>query len=83
MEHNRHCDTIGEVYGNSRFGDFTLKVDNNWPTISSQGNHDNGITISNEKTHTDCKVLVVTPEQSKHNKPVDMAIVSMIPQEQF
>ena len=33
------------------------------------------------KKHTDiAEFSVVTPEQSKHNKPVDMAILSMIPQ---
>ena len=28
-EHNRDCNTIGEVYGNSKFADFSLDVDNN------------------------------------------------------
>ena len=33
------------------------------------------------RKHTQIKELsVVTPEQSKHNKPVDMAVLSMIPQ---
>ena len=80
MEHNRECDTIGEVYGNSKFADFSLKVDNNWQNNSSKSNQYNGITISNQKARTDCRVLKVTPEQSKHIKPVDMAILSMIPQ---
>ena len=30
MEHNRYCDTIGEVYGNSKSADLPLNVDNNW-----------------------------------------------------
>ena len=29
IEHNRHCDTVGEVYGNSKSADFPLSVDNN------------------------------------------------------
>ena len=29
MEHNRHCDTVAEVYGNSKSADFSLNVDNN------------------------------------------------------
>ena len=34
------------------------------------------------KKHTQiAEISVVTPEQSKHNKPVDMAILSMIPQD--
>ena len=28
MEHNRYLDTVGEVYGNSKFVDFPLNVDN-------------------------------------------------------
>ena len=30
MEHNGDSDTVGEVYGNSKFADFPLNVDNNW-----------------------------------------------------
>ena len=29
MEHNRHCDTAGEVYGNSKSADFPLNFGNN------------------------------------------------------
>ena len=43
-------------------------------------NHYNGITISDQRTHTNCEFAVVTPEPSKHIKPVDQAILSMIPQ---
>ena len=57
MEHNRDCDTIGEVYGNCKFADFPLNVDYIWQKKSSQGNQYNGITISNQKQYTDCRVL--------------------------
>ena len=57
MEHNRECDTIGEVYGNSKFGYLTLNVDKNWQKNSSQSNQCDGITISNQKPDTDCGVL--------------------------
>ena len=46
MEHNRHCDTAGKVYGNSKSADFPLNVDNNWQDNSSQSDQHNGITIS-------------------------------------
>ena len=46
MEHNRHCDTAGEVYGNSKSADFPLNVDNNWQESSSQSDQRNGISIS-------------------------------------
>ena len=29
MGHNRHCDTVGEVYGTSKFADYPLNVDTN------------------------------------------------------
>ena len=32
-----------------------------------------------KKKHTDCRICRVTPQQSKHIKPGDMAILSMIP----
>ena len=57
MEHNRHCDTVGEVYGNSKFADFPLNVDKNRQKNSSQINQYNGINKSNLKTHPDCGVI--------------------------
>ena len=81
MEHNRHCDIVGEVYGNSKFADFPFNVDNNRQESSSQSNQYNGITLSHTKKHTQiAEFSVVTPEQSKHIKPVDKAVLSMIPQ---
>ena len=80
MEHNRHCDTVGEVYGNSKSAVFSLNVDNNWQKKSVR------VTKTTEspyliKKHTQiAEFSVVTPEQSKHIKPVDMAILIMIPQ---
>ena len=38
MEHNRYSDTVGEVYGNSKFADFSLNVDNIRQENSSQSN---------------------------------------------
>ena len=80
MEHNRHCDTVGEVYGNSESADFPLNVDNNRHKNRSQSDQYNGITIFHQKHTQIAEFSVVTPEQSKHIKPVDMAILSMIPQ---
>ena len=57
MEHNRHCDTIGESYGNNKFADFSLIVDNTWQKNSSQGNQYNGIIIYNQKAQTESRVL--------------------------
>ena len=75
MEHNGDCDNVGEVYGNSKFADFSLKVDNNIQEISSQSNQYNGITISNQKAHTDCRVLrgysgaIQAHQTSKYGNP--------------
>ena len=80
MEHYRHCDTAAEVYGNSKSADFPLNVDNNWQKNSSQSDQHNGITISHQKHTQIAEFSVVTPEQSKHISPVDMAILSMSPQ---
>ena len=57
MKYNRYCDTIGEVYGNSKFANFPLTVDNKRQENSSQSNQYNGITISNLKAHTGCRFL--------------------------
>ena len=78
MEHNGNCDTVGEIYGNSKFAEFPLNVHTNWQENSSQSDQHNGITISYQKHTQIADFSVVTPEQSK---PVDMAILSMIPQD--
>ena len=57
MEHKRDCDTIREVYGNSKSADFPFNVDNGWQEINSQGDPHNGINISNQKEYTDYRVL--------------------------
>ena len=80
MEHNRDCDTTGEVCGNSKFADFPHNVDNSWQKSSSQSNQYNGITESSKKTIQIAEFSVVTPEQSKHIKPIGMAILSLIRQ---
>ena len=80
MEHNRDCDTIRGVYGNSKFAKLPFKTDNNWQKNSSQGNHYNGITISSQKDYTDCRVLRSQPGEIQKIEPVDMAILNMIPQ---
>ena len=82
MEYYRHRDTVGEVYRNSKFADFPLNVD----TIIDKRI---AVRVTNTtespypiKKHTEiAEFSVVTPEQSKHIKPVDMAILSMIPQD--
>ena len=56
IEHNGDCDTIGEVYGNSKFADFPLNVNNSWQKNSSQSNHYDGKNLSNKK-NTDCRFL--------------------------
>ena len=80
MEHNRDCDTIGKVYGNSKFADVPLNADKKVKRIAVR------VTNTTEspylfKKHTEiAEFCVVTPEPLKHIKPVDMAILSMIPQ---
>ena len=80
LEHIRDCYTIGEVYGNSKSANLSFNVDDNRQESSSQSNQNNGITISNRKNTQNAEFSVVTPEQSQHIKPVDRAIISMIPQ---
>ena len=80
MEQKGDCDTVGEVYGKSKFADFSFNVNN----IDKR----KAVRVTNAtespylvKKHTHiAEFSVVTPEQSKHIKPVDMAIPSMIPQ---
>ena len=80
MEHNRDHETIKKVYGNSKFADFPLNVDRNSQKNSSQGNQFIGITIYNQEKSLIAEFSIVTPEQPKHNKPIAMAILSLIPQ---
>ena len=80
MEHNRHCDTVGKFYRNSKSAVSPLNVNNN--------NKRKAVRVTNTTEspylfikHTQiAQFSVVTPEQSKHIKPVDMAILGMIPQ---
>ena len=53
-EHDRDFDTIGEIYGNSKFADFPFNVENIWQENNSQGNEYNPVTISNQKEYTEC-----------------------------
>ena len=57
VEHNGDCDTIGEVYENSKFTGSPSNLDKNWQGNSGQGSQYNGVTISNQKEYTDCRVL--------------------------
>ena len=80
MEHYKHCDTVGEVYGNS-----SLLISHSMSTIIDKRI---AVRVTNttespylNKNYTQiAEFSAVTPEQSKHIKPVDMAILSMIPQ---
>ena len=56
-EHNRYCDTIEQVCGNRKSADFPLNVNKRWQKSSRQSNQYNGITISSQKEHTDCRNL--------------------------
>ena len=81
MEHNSDSDTVGKIYGISKFAEFPLNVDDNWQENSSQSRVTNTTEESPYliKKHTQiAEFSVVTPEQSKHIKLVDMAILSMI-----
>ena len=80
MEYNSNCDTVWEFYRNGKFADLALNVDENWQEGSSQINQNNGLTISNEKNTQIAQFSLFTPKQSKFIKPVDMAIISLIPQ---
>ena len=80
MEHSRDCDTIREVYGKSKFADFPLNVNNNWQKTAVRiTNTTQSSFLMKKNTHI-AEFSVVTPEQSKDIKPVDTAILSMIPQ---
>ena len=80
MEHNRHCDTVGEVSETA-----SLLISRSMLTIKYKRI---AVRVTNTtespyliRKHTQiAEFSVVTPEQSKHMKPVDMAILSMIPQ---
>ena len=80
MEHNRHCDTVGEVYGT-----VSLLISHSRSTIIDKRmavrvtNTTESPNLIKENTQI-AEFSMVTPEQSKHIKPVDMAILSMIPQ---
>ena len=80
MQHNRDCDSIAEVYRNSKFADFPLNVDNIWQRIAVR------VTNTTEspyliKKHTQiAEFTVVTPEQSKQIETAEMAMLSMNPQ---
>ena len=80
MEHNRDCHTIWEVYEKGKFADFPLNVDNTWQTNSSQNKQYNKSPYLIEKETQIAKFSVVTPEESKHIKPVEVAIPNMTPQ---
>ena len=81
MEHNSYCDTIGEVLLNRKPVDFPLNVNKIDNTVAIR------VTITTEspymfKKNTQvAEFSVVTPEQSEYIKPVDMAIRSMIPED--
>ena len=77
MEHNRDCDTVGEVYGHSKFADshsMSTKFDKRIAVRVTNTTESPYLT----KKHTKiAEFSVVTPEQCKHIKPVDMAILNM------
>ena len=80
MEHNRDCDTIGEHYGNSKFANFTFNVTIIDRNIAVRVTNQTESPYLIKKDTQIAEFSVVTPEQSKHIKPVDMAILSMLPQ---
>ena len=86
MKHNRDSDTIGGVYGNSKSAVFPL-LDKFTETTIIDKRIAVRVTKTTEKPylirkHTQIAELsVVSQEQSKHIKPVDMAILSLIAQE--
>ena len=80
MEHNRDCDTIGEVNGNSKFADFPFTVDNKWQDSSVRVTNTTESPYLIKKNTQIAEFSVVTSEQSEHIKQVDAAILSGIPQ---
>ena len=80
MENNQYRDTTGEVYETA-----SLLISHSMSTIIDKRI---AVRVTNTtespyliKKHTQIEEFsVVTPQQSKHIKPVDMAILSMIPQ---
>ena len=77
MEHNRGCDTIAKIHGNSQSAHLTLNVHefNKKVAVTETNATQSPHTIRN---HTQVAELsVVIPEQSKFSRPVDTAILSM------
>ena len=81
MENSRYCDTIGKVYGNSKSADVPLNVNNIDKKVEVRLTNIAESPNLIKKNTQIADFSVATPEQSKYIKPVDMVILSIIPQD--
>ena len=77
MEHNMYCNTSGEIYGNSKTAGFPFNVDK---IVAGRVTNTTKTPYLIKKNTQIAEISVAAPEQSMSTKPVDMAILSMIPQ---
>ena len=80
MEHKRDCETIGEIYENSKLADSPLNADNVWQKVAVRVTKTMKSQYLIRRNTQIVELSGVTREQSKHIKTVDMAILKMIPQ---
>ena len=45
IEHNRYSNTTGETHSNSKFADFSLKINDDWQESSSRSKQHNAVTV--------------------------------------
>ena len=57
MEYNRSCDTIAQVYENSKSADFLLNVKKILQESGSQSNQYSRITTFTQKGYAKCRIL--------------------------
>ena len=79
MEYKMYCDSIEEIYGSSKSGDLPVNVNHIWKEISSQSKQPGAWPYSIKKKTQIAEFSVVTPEQTKIIKPVELANLSKIP----
>ena len=79
MEHNRYCDTIGEVQGNGKSTDFPFVSSTIDKRVAVRVTNTTESPYLNRKTAQIAELFAVIQEQSKY-KPLYMERLNMIPQ---
>ena len=80
MEYNRDRDSSGKNHRNHQSHNISFNLNYNRQKDSSQSNHTTESPYTTNKNTQIAEFSVVNPEQSKFIKPVDTAILSMIPE---